>query len=144
MDAEGLDQLVAIPEAPAKWALVAPPVWLAFHRLWWPLVVYGLFVTLCLVLLATNLALVALILMSLPGLYLLLEGRQLRINSLEDRGFHLSGIVDADCETSAIAHYLDRNVAGTATATPANSPVFRPASGSDRADDAIGLFAAQE
>ena len=138
------DKLVAIPEGLAKWALIAPPFWLAWHRLWWPLVFYFLFVVFCGALVATPFVPISLFLLSLPGLYLLLEGQQLRRNRLEANGLELSGIVDAGSDSAAIAHYLDRQAVKVASNTPSQEIIFRPAIRQSRADGALGLFAEQE
>ena len=47
------DGLVAISDGWAKWAVVAPPIWLAVHRLWFALLIYVLVMALGLVLFAT-------------------------------------------------------------------------------------------
>ncbi len=100
------DGAVAIPESLAKWAIVFPPFWLAWHRLWWPLVIYMLVVILSLSAFAVSRSTTILILASLPGLYLLLEGHQLRRQKYESQGFNLVDVIDASNEQSAINRFI--------------------------------------
>jgi hypothetical protein len=101
------DSLQAVPEKNANWALVFPPFWLAYHRLWFALAIYGLVAVLLFSLLATPLAWGALMLMGLPGIYLLFEGNQLRRNKLEADGFELVDVVYAQNEEFALEKFLE-------------------------------------
>lgn len=102
------DDLVAVPENLAPWALIAPPIWLAVHRLWLWLATYLLFVLLTMAISATSYALVAMVLSWLPGVYLLLEGRELYRRKLEESGMELVGLVNADSEDEAIGRHVAR------------------------------------
>ncbi|MEP0943972.1 MAG: DUF2628 domain-containing protein [Rhizobiaceae bacterium] len=102
------DDLVAVPENLAPWALIAPPVWLAVHRLWWWLATYALFVMLTMAISTTSYVLVAMVLSWLPGVYLLLEGRELYRRKLEERGMELVVLINADSEDEAIARHVAR------------------------------------
>ena len=105
-----IGEAVAIPEGKAPWALIAPPFWLAWHRLWWALTVYLLVTAIGLSLLATPLAPAALLLGGLPGIFLLLEGHQLRRNKLERLGWQFVGVAEGHDENEAIARHAGHMV----------------------------------
>lgn len=96
-----LDTVQAVPETTAKWALIFAPFWLIRHQLWFELVIYALVSVFALALLATPYAPVTLFLSSLPGLYLFLEGHQLRRKNLESSGFKMVATIDAENATVA-------------------------------------------
>lgn len=100
------DGLVVVPESHANWALLFPPFWLFHHRLWFALGVYGLIVILSMALLATPLAPAVLFLSGLPGVYLFLEGHQLRRAKLEAEGYALVDVVEASDERTALERFL--------------------------------------
>ncbi len=88
-------------------AIAVPPLWLAFHRLWIPLMLY-LVAMLALVLvtkLTGNEFLAALSV--LPGLYLFLEGQELRRGELERQGWRFGGVVEAANETEAELRFVN-------------------------------------
>lgn len=101
-------EAVAIPETKAPWALIAPPFWLAYHRLWWPLVVYLLVAVTGFALLTTPAAPAAFLLGGLPGLYLLLEGHQLRRNKLERDGWTFAGVAEGHDAEEALGRHFGR------------------------------------
>ena len=141
--------LQAIPEAPASWALIAPPLWLAFHCLWWPLAFYLGFITLSMSLLLTPFAPIAFFVAGLPGLYLWLEGRELLRRRLEAEKMTMVAVVDGDCEGSAIERYLyDLPGRQSAQSDQANWTRTRPVAGNSRplatAAQMFGPFTARE
>lgn len=105
-DQQRSEDLVAVPESLAPWALVAPPIWLIVHRLWWPLAFYVLFVIFTMAVSATPFAVISMVLSWLPGVYLLLEGRELFRRKLQDSGLELVGIVNADDDEEAIMRHV--------------------------------------
>ena len=108
-DATGVsrfDTLLAIPEGKATWALIAPPVWLAYYKLWWVFSLYCLVAFFFLSLMTTSFFLVTALLGGLPGLYLLFEGHQLRRNRAEQDGLYHVGTVEAVSETEAIERFV--------------------------------------
>ena len=119
------DDVVAIPDGLASWALIFPPFWLAFHKLWFALVIYMLVAALSLALLATPYAIVSLMLGGIPALYLLLEGHQLRRARIEAEGLKLAGVVDASSERMAISRFLT-NWQEPSEPTVRRSPVMQP------------------
>lgn len=116
------DGLVAISDGWAKWAVVAPPIWLAVHRLWFALLIYVLVMALGLVLFATPFAVVGWLICTLPGLYLLLEGHELQRSRLEAKGYVLAGVVEAPSESAAIGRYLQNLSTGANSATAKGLP----------------------
>ena len=100
------DSLRAVPDGPAKWALVWPPVWLAHHGLWTSLGVYLLVVAGFLALAVTPFAAIGVTLAFMPGLYLLLEGNQLRRAKLAMEGWDTLAVVDAPDEETALHRFL--------------------------------------
>ncbi len=100
------DSLIAIPEGKVTWALIAPPIWLAYHKLWWVFSLYCLAAFFFLALLATPFFLVTALMGGLPGLYLWLEGHQLRRNRAKEIGLHHVGTVEATGEKEALERFL--------------------------------------
>lgn len=142
--------LVAVPEDLAKWALVAPPFWLAFHKLWWMFGAYCLFLAAMTGVLTTSFWPIAVCLAGLPGIYLFLEGRQLCRSRLEESGLDMIGVVDATSEEAAIARFVGA-VVERQKIDPAERPLnpdepvkWRTEAGSARENASIGLFPAKE
>lgn len=108
LDETRFDDLVAVPEGLAKWAILFAPFWLIFHGLWFALAVYALVTVFILALFSTALASIPLLLSGLPGLYLFLEGNQLRRSKLERDGYETVGVVDAEDEEAAIEKFLHK------------------------------------
>ena len=111
------ENLVAVPESVAPWALVAPPIWLIAHRLWWWLAAYCLYLLLTMAISATSYALIAVELSWLPGLYLMLEGRELYRRKLEENGMEMVDLISADSEEEAIGRHMLRENLQIATLT---------------------------
>lgn len=105
-DEARFDGLLAIPEARANWALIAPPIWLFLHTLLWELVVYLMVLTGLGLLLATPFWPVALFLGGIPGIYLWLEGNQLRRQKADRNGYAFVDVVEASSTQSALTRYL--------------------------------------
>ncbi|MEP1207113.1 MAG: DUF2628 domain-containing protein [Rhizobiaceae bacterium] len=119
-----LDQLKAVPEGPAVWALIVPPLWLIAHRLWWPLAYCLLYWMFCLGLLATPFATVTPFIFGLPGLYLMLEGWELVRRRLEADGLTLIGLIDAGDEQAAIGRFLDAQQKQARHSPPSDDSFF--------------------
>jgi len=100
------DMLTAIPDGTAKWALIFPPFWLAWHRLWGALIIYAAVVLVLLSLLNTGFAVAVLVLGGLPGLYLFLEGNSLRRDFMARAGWQSLGVVEAANEEEAIMRFV--------------------------------------
>ncbi len=82
-------------DAKAPLALIFPPLWLAWHRLWVELIVYFAIVLGISLLAAWKPLPPVLYLSAIPGLYLLLEGNELVRKKLERAGWRFAGVVDA-------------------------------------------------
>lgn len=133
------ETVTAIAEAAAAWALVAPPLWLVWHRLWFALAVYLLIGALVLAGLFTPYWPAALLLAGLPAFYLFLEGNQLRRHALERSGAQMMGVVDAPDADVAVARFLAEHGVEEEAAPPAARPA--PPAGMRGDPPAFGLFA---
>ena len=85
----------------SPWALIAPPFWLAWHRLWLPLLAYLVLMTAIGTLALWQPGLPALYLSALPGFYFFLEGSELIRSSLERKGWSLGSVVEAGSQEEA-------------------------------------------
>ena len=147
-DPDQFDALEAVPEGLAKWALVAPPVWLIINRLWWPLLICLMFWALCLAILTTPFFALTPLIFGLPGLYLMLEGREIYRRKLETQGLAMIGLVDATNEQAAIARFLDVQQNATVQHSPLGTstlPVSPPrlAAASSEPASVFGLFSSR-
>ncbi|MEO0909045.1 MAG: DUF2628 domain-containing protein [Pseudomonadota bacterium] len=95
-----------VPDKKAVWAIIAPPIWLALHRLWLPLLAYVVFMLALALLGAWQPHVAVLYLSGLPGLYLLLEGFELVRDKLERHGWRYVGVVEAENAEDAEIKYL--------------------------------------
>ncbi len=141
-DEARFDSLVAIPEGKAPWALIFPPLWLAWHKLWWELAIYILISVLILTLLATPMQWAAILLSGLPGVFLLLEGHQLRRRHLDAAGFQHVAIVEATSEELALRRGL-----ASLTNTPVRPAAAFPKTKRSHQDDdnlSFGMFQEQQ
>lgn len=138
------DNLVAVPDTGAYWALVAPPLWLARYGQWFALLIYLGVTGLILTLLATPAAPAAFFLAGIPGLYLFLEGHQLRRQKLDRQGYMPVGVVEAPNQQTAVESFLARgaqNLLDLVSTKPAASrPGKRVFEADDHAAAGIGLF----
>lgn len=125
-------------------ALVFPAVWLAWHRLWYALVIYLCVAFLFFALGSTHWASIAALFSFIPGLYLFLEGPNLLAAKYRNAGFHFVDVVEADSlESAELTWFLKHPVSASAKdkpvpASPGQTPIRSP-SGVDRPD--FGLFA---
>jgi len=95
-----------IPDSKAPLALIFPPFWLAWYRLWLPLMVYFVAIVAIMMLVFTSPSVAVSYLSILPGLYLLLEGYELVRNDLENKGWQYAGIVEAENREEADIRFL--------------------------------------
>lgn len=87
-------------------AILFPPFWLAWHRLWWALGVYAAFAAIIALLAFTPWQNVAFLLSALPGLYLLFEGHELVRQRLEQKGWIFDGVIEGRDEEEAEFRYF--------------------------------------
>ena len=139
--AEAAERAVLVRDGFAFLAFLAPPIWLAWHRLW---IAAALAIAMSVGLTAlgetAGLGLSSTALSLLVSIYVGLEGPALRIDALRRRGWREWGVVDASNLSEAEIRYL----AGEATQeTTLPEPVRRTASSAVRpspAGPALGLF----
>ena len=91
-------------------ALIIPPFWLAWHRLWLELSVYVAVWAGIAILAGWQPGIAVVYLSALPGLYLLLEGNELVRRNLERQGWCFTGIVDAENPEEAELKFVHQNM----------------------------------
>lgn len=133
-----------LPDNKMIWALIFPPIWLIWHRLWLPLMIYALAVSIIVVIAFRTSEQLGTLLSILPGLYLLLEGSELIRMKHERDGWQFVGIIEApDLSTAELRYFSGQNPASakshdageTRPSAAKRAPVLgRPASAS------AGLF----
>jgi len=103
------EEFQLLRDAKAPLALIFPPFWLAWHRLWLELLIYAT--------VATGIGLLAVwqplppvfYLSAIPGFYLLLEGNELVRRKLERGGWRFAGVVDGQNRDEAEIRFLVEN-----------------------------------
>jgi hypothetical protein len=95
-----------VSDAKAPLALIFPPFWLAYHRLWLELLTYAV-VALAIALLAVWMPGVPVLYLSaIPGFYLLLEGNELIRRKLERKGWRFAGVSEASTLEDAEIRFI--------------------------------------
>lgn len=107
---EANERVRFVSDSKAPLALVFPPFWLAWNRLWMELMIY-LVLALAIALLAVwNPVTPVLYLSAIPGLFLLFEGNELVRRKLERSGWRFAGVVDAmNTEEAEIRYFYQAN-----------------------------------
>lgn len=95
-----------VPDAKATLALIFPPFWLAWHRLWLPLMVYFVVIAAIVMIAVWSPGIAVSYLSILPGFYLLLEGYQLVRQNLEAKGWQYIGVVEGENREEAEIRFL--------------------------------------
>ena len=85
-----------VPDSKSVLALIFPPIWLAWHRLWLALLVWFVIAVVIVLIGFWQPGPLVGYLWALPGFYLLLEGNQLICNRLERLGWRHGGVVEAE------------------------------------------------
>jgi hypothetical protein len=131
-----------VADRPSLLALILPPVFLVWHRLWWPLALYVLATVFLMVIGATVSEGLSAALGLLPGLYLCIQGRDIVRNDLLARGWRESAAIAAGSATEAELRFYHGDVA-PGPASPVPPPLPRlPASLAPRRQQAgsLGIF----
>jgi uncharacterized membrane protein YbhN (UPF0104 family) len=120
-------------------ALLFGPIWLAFHRLWWGLAVYGLVVAALYAggrELHLPVATFGLVLL-LVGIFLGLEGATLQEWALAGRGYRVADLISAASREGAEREFFRRWAEASAPGGAGRSPATPP-----RGEDGqiIGVF----
>jgi hypothetical protein len=89
-------------------ALLLPPLWLIWNRLWFALAVYIVFAATMLGLEMTQWSVATAAIGFLPALYLFLEGNRLVADRLSENGWQLSDIIQADTLDAAEYRWFDQ------------------------------------
>jgi hypothetical protein len=133
-----------IADRPSLLALVFPPVFLVWHRLWWPLVLYVLVTILLMAIGATVSEGLSAALGLLPGFFLFVHGRDLVRDSLLARGWHETTSIAAASAAEAELRFFHRDAAAAlATKPPPPLPqqaFQRPALPTQHQSGSLGIF----
>ncbi len=113
------DTFKLVSDAKAPLALVFPPFWLIWHRLWLELLLYVVFAIAVAMLAAWKPSPPILYLSALPGLFLLLEGNAMVARKLERKGWRFAGIVDGETLEDAEIRFIVQNQNSSQAAEPA-------------------------
>ncbi len=116
-----------VQDGKTPWALIAPPFWLIWHRLWLPLLAYAVFMFAIALIAIWQPGLPVLYLSALPGFYLLLEGSELVRNRLEILDWRFAGIVEGynleEAEIRFLATFQEGEPELVAFERPSKSPI---------------------
>ncbi|MEZ5872984.1 MAG: DUF2628 domain-containing protein [Nitratireductor sp.] len=142
---QGEEKLRFLSDGVSVLALIVPAIWLLWHRLWFVFIAY--------LLVAASLAVYgvmasdpsATVLSAIPGLYLFLEGNQLRRRKLEQSGWTQEGVVEASSlDEAELRWFKGTGHAGTRPAAEPsrNAPAWgaNPVAGDIRPEPLIGIF----
>lgn len=139
--------VIFLPDDKPYLAVLAPPLWLAWHRLWWALLVYMAVISAIMLLLLTSYRDAALFISLLPGIYIWLEGHKLIHQRYELQGWVFQGVVGASSLEDAELRYFSykqKIPSQMATADETNSdlikPKFTPLSSTS---GSVGIFPAE-
>lgn len=103
-------------------AIFAPPIWLAWHRLWWGLAVYVAIIAALTMMYFTPLREAGLYLSVIPGIFLMLEGNELVRQRHERRGWHYLGLVQGQNLEDAETRFFETQLLAD---TAADSPILQ-------------------
>lgn len=135
------DNFRLVSDSKAPLALIFPPFWLAWHRLWLELMIYAVFAIAIALLAVWKPSPPILYLSALPGLFLLLEGNAMIARKLERRGWQFAGVVDGDSLDEAEIRFMIQNEYVTDEPTPKPAVLEQPETTQFRQTPAaVGLF----
>ena len=104
-----VDSFQLVSDAKSPFALLFPPIWLAWHKLWLPLLVYGVIAIAILLLAAWSPSAPIGWLAMLPGLFLMIEGNELLRRKLERNGWQFAGVIEAGTREDAEVRFITEN-----------------------------------
>jgi len=87
-------------------ALIFPPFWLAWHKLWLSLLAYFVVIFAIILIAVWSPGIAVSYLSILPGFYLLLEGYQLVRTNLENQGWQYAGVIEGENKEEAEIRFL--------------------------------------
>ena len=97
---------VLIPDASSVMALFFPFFWLIWYRLWWASLFYALLTIALSILVTGELGLLAAAMTIFPGLFMFLEGQELRRKKLARHGWKMVDTVEDQNQASAEYRYF--------------------------------------
>ncbi len=113
---ERREHAVLIAETNPLSALIFPLLWLLWHRLWWAAVFYLLIWVSLVMVLDTGYGMMVTLITFVPGIFVFLEGNQLRRGRLQRKGWSLDGVIEGenrDCAEIRYFHGLTNHGDGT-------------------------------
>ena len=121
-------------------AVLAPPLWLIWYRMWWGLVIYLALLAILALLFFTPLREAVLYLSAIPGIYLMLEGNELLRQKHERQGWRFVGVVQGhDIGEAELRYFENTRPEASEPALPAELPAKTPDS-HIIPSQSIGLF----
>lgn len=121
-----LERARFVSDSPALAALIVPAIYLAWHKLWWPLAWYFLAAS-SLTLLASLVSHPLLAALSaLPGFFLMVQGRDLVRNRWESDGWQEVASIEASSQSDAEFRFFANMPTGTASCQPLGQPREAP------------------
>lgn len=97
---------VFVPDASSLMALIFPFIWLIWYRLWWAAAFYVLLTIALFVLMIGDFGLLAAAMTIFPGVFLFLEGQELRRKKLARNGWKMLATVEDQDLASAEYRYF--------------------------------------
>jgi len=131
-----------VADRPSLLALVLPLVFLLWHRLWWPLVLYVLVTILLMAIGATVSEGLSAALGLLPGLFLFVHGRDLVRENLLARGWRETAAISAASAAEAELRFFHHHAAPAAPMPPPlpQQAFQRPAPAGRQQSGSLGIF----
>ena len=126
-----------VSDRKAVLALIFPPLWLIWHRLWLELLVYFCVWAVIAALASWQPGIAVAYLSALPGFYLLLEGNELIRRKLERDGWEFAGVYDAENPEEAELRFV---VANADMLQPRDLTPIRPVQSFSKPTTPLGLF----
>ena len=102
---ERRERAVLIAEQNPLLALIFPLLWLLWYRLWWAAMIYLMISIALIMALDTRYAMVATFLTFVPGIFIFLEGNQLRRDRLQRKGWSPDGVIEGENHETAEIRY---------------------------------------
>lgn len=108
LSSSSAERIAFLSDDKALLALIVPVVWLIWQRLWLALAVYALVMVVIMVLAQSGYGTISSLLSVLPGIYLLIEGREMIRRRYERQGWNFDGVIEAGDEETAELRYFSK------------------------------------
>ena len=121
LSGDNISKIEFIAERKSIWALLLPYLWLIYHKLWWELLAFAIYMIAPIFVAQQGAEVHAVILSYLPAVFLFLEGSALRCYRLERKGWHYLGVVEAENSSDAEFKFFKQYEFKSAIHTPTPS-----------------------